>query len=394
LDSFYHGWRRASWYEQTDDDDKEKWYEDAQGEYAHYSNEQIPDEGIYCPQCESVNDTGYWHCYRCEHPLYDPKSKSGKEKKKEMEDTVELFFPEITLWIFASSGFRSKDGKYQDKIHQHSRSTYKPSRKNQWASCVDRFNKDPKYRENLKEQRLDIDFCKQVDDYYKSQVERNAAGLPPVISSPVPFAERVERFGHYKRALPAADAAGNTVPRSSIEGYVPYEREVQEWSALGWEDRREGLPAQDSRWQDQGKPGQKGKSKKGASKGSSGSTWSSSNWSAAGAAVGASSWIQKGSGMSYDASPSNAISKQTSNLEFYFLMSIMLVAVLISVIFCFLCCQLYQCRRRKKPTVIWTTGTPGADTYHFDQDCHYVQNKSTKKKFSACKHCGKGCSLI
>ena len=164
---------------------------------------------------------------------------------------------------------------------------------------------------------------------------------------------------------------------------MPYEREVQEWTTLGWEDRREGLPSQDSRWQDQGKPGQKGKSKKGASKGSSGSTWSSSNWSAAGA-----------SDVSYDASPSNAISKQTSNLEFYFLMSLMLVAVLISVIFCFLCCQLYQCRRRKKPTEIWTTGTLGADTYHFDQDCHYIQNKSTKKKFSACKHCGKGCSLI
>jgi hypothetical protein len=62
-------------------------------------------------------------------------------------------------------------------------------------------------------------------------------------------------------------------------------------------------------------------------------------------------------------------------------MSLTLVAVLISVIFCFLCCQLYQCRRRKKPTEVGTTGTLGADTYHFDQDCHYIQNKSTKKKF-------------
>ncbi len=62
------------------------------------------------------------------------------------------------------------------------------------------------------------------------------------MNSPVPFAERVVRLGHYERALPAADAAGNTVPRSSVEGYLPYEREVQEWVSLGWVDRRERTP--------------------------------------------------------------------------------------------------------------------------------------------------------
>ena len=196
-----------------------------------------------------------------------------------MEQTVPTIFPEITLLFFADSGFRSKEGKHLDKIRQHARSTYKQSRKDKWVSCVERFKQDPAYQKNLKEQRLDLNFCKQVDEYHKQQCDRIAAGLPIVLSSPVPFEERVARFGHFKRALPAPDAAGNTVPRSSVEGFTPYEHSVTEWVSQGWEDRREGLPSENSQWQDQGKPGQKGKSKKGTSKGSSSSTWSSNYWS-------------------------------------------------------------------------------------------------------------------
>ena len=142
-------------------------------------------------------------------------------------------FPEIKLKFVAAQGFRSRDGKFNDKLRQHARGIYKVARGRQWTSCVDRYNRDPAYRGNIALQGLDISFCQQVDDFQKSQSERIASGAPIVLSSPVPYDERVARFGHYRTTLPAPDAAGNTVPRSSVEGYIPYEHEVEEWRAHG-----------------------------------------------------------------------------------------------------------------------------------------------------------------
>ncbi len=59
-----------------------------------------------------------------------------------------------------------------------------------------------------------------------------------MLSNPAPKAEHETRFGHNRRTLPVADD-GTTVPRASVEGYVPYEAEVQEWKAKGWEDKRD-----------------------------------------------------------------------------------------------------------------------------------------------------------
>ncbi len=146
-----------------------------------------------------------------------------------------------------------------------------------------------------------------------------------MICQPVPRAEREERFGHYRKALPGPDAARITIPRSKVEGYLLYEREVQERKAKGWRDTRDqdALEEADRRWQESEKCFRKGKVKsqsgndskgKSFSKGSSSSTWSINNWSAAGAAAGWSSWYQGTYGMPFDTTVVTWDSQQMSSL--------------------------------------------------------------------------------
>ena len=91
--------------------------------------------------------------------------------------------------------------------------------------------------------------------------------------------------------------------------------------------------------------------------------------------------------MPTDTTVSARNSQQTSLIEAYFLMSVILLLILIAVIFIGIVCHWFQCKRRNRTSKIWIAGTTCADRFHVDQDCYHIAAKSTKKEYRSCRHC-------
>jgi hypothetical protein len=207
-------------------------------------------EGVSCPTCESLNPLGSHCCYRCQAPIEDNKHDEDLLQIAVVKGIVEGIY----IRFMESKGFRSKDGRYYDKLRDHMKAVQKAVRRGaKFSSCEERYRMDNTYRKRIHEEGRDIEFCKEVDLFAMGKHPRQNEESR---WAPMGRDERSDKYAHYRTVRPPSSSG-----HSERRPWVPYESEVREWTARGWQDYREqdwqneGI----SKGKSKGKPSNKGK---------------------------------------------------------------------------------------------------------------------------------------